>query len=349
MLVAVLIFGAVILLKKRKKNIAETPTATQPSLRVKTVALQSRDLQETSSFLARLETVNRAEISTKLSGRIDALLVRESQQIRQGELLVRIDDTELLASLAGLKAQLVSTDKQRNFNRLQYERNLELFKAGGLAQEKLEASEVAYSAAVARVQDVKQKIRGLENQLDYLHIKAPFDGIVGTIFLRAGDLVSPGRPVVTLNALEQKLTFSFVPGQHNILSGQDVLLDGVTVGKLSTLYNDAQNGLSVVEVALDKRMDRPSGSFLSIDVVTKRATGCSVPAQALLHRASGESIMVYQGGHFAEQVVTVTARDRNFAIIDPCVSEPVAVASEAKLSLLPTHGKVSVFTGKNDE
>ena len=125
-------------------------------------------------------------------------------------------------------------------------------------------------------------------------------------------------------------------------------LNTLSAGTVTTLYNDAGNGLSVAEVTPDNRLDLPSGSYLTIEVVTKTASGCAVPVQALLHRARGESIMVYRGDHFEEKPVSVKARDKGFALIDPCVISPVAVASETKLSLLPAYGNIRISPGREE-
>ncbi len=348
-LLIILVVAGAALLKKRNQTIAEAPLATPMTYTVRTVEPETKTVSQTGTFLAKLESRNSAAISSRLSGRILELLVRESQEVRHGDQLVRIDDQEILASIDALQAQLASARKQQAYSKGQYERNMALFKAGGLAREKLEASEVACSTALATVKDLEQKIRGLKTQLDYLNIKAPFGGIVGTVFLRQGDLAIPGRPILTLNSLPQKLIFSFMPGTDKILAGQDVLLKGVKTGKIITLYNDAKNGLTAAEVALDRRLDRPSGSYLTIEVVTKTATGCAVPVQALLHREQGASIMLYRGDHFEEKSVTVKAQDKAFALVDPCVTLPVAVASEAKLSLLPTYGSVRVLPREKNE
>ncbi len=83
--------------------------------------------------------------------------------------------------------------------------------------------------------------------------------------------------------------------------------------------------------------------------MTRIGTGCAVPVEALLHRPQGTGIMVYDQGRFHEQAVTVSARDGDLALIEPCVSLPVAVASEAKLSLLPTAGTIQIIAGDNHE
>ena len=364
-LIIILIIAAAVLLKKRRQTIAEAPVATPMACTVRIVKPETKTVSHISTFLARLASANSAAISSKLSGRICELRVRESQKVRQGDLLVRIDDQEVLANIDALQAQLAASGKQRDYSKLLNERNVALFEAGGLSREKLDASEVALSVAVAMVKDLAQKIRGIENQLDYLNIRAPFAGIVGTIFLHPGDLAVPGRAIFLLNSLPQKLTFSFMPGaneifsnetlSNEIFSGQDVLSNGVKIGKVITIYNDAKGGLSVAEVAPDRRLDLPSGSYLTIGVVIKTASGCAVPVQALLHRAQGESVMVYQGDHFEEKSVTVMVQDKAFALVDPYVTQDVAVASEAKLSLLPTcgnvggSGRIKVLAGEKNE
>jgi RND family efflux transporter MFP subunit len=350
LLMAALVFGAVVLLKKRKESIAETPVAVQPLLRVRTVMAQSEDIIETSMFLAKVDTVKRAGIASKFSGQIREIMVQESMGVLKGAPLIRIDDTEILATIDGVKAQITAATKQLQYNKSLYERNLALFEVGGLAREKLDGSEVSYSAVGATLKELQQKLNGLQSQLDYLNIEAPFDGVVGNVVLHQGDLAVPGKTILTLNSLQQKLTFSFMPGSAVIETGQEVLLKGVSIGKVSSLYDDAVNGLSVAEVLLDKRLEnQPNGSFLTISVVTTRATGCSVPAQALLHRSGGQSVMVYKDEVFTEQLVSILAQDDRFARVEPCVTQPVAVASEARLSQLPGHGRVRAFTEKDDE
>jgi len=341
--------GGAVLLKKRKEEVSSAPLAVPITYTVRTVKPGPRTVSQASTFLARLESRDSAGISSKLSGRILDLPVSESQEVRKGTVLVRIDEREILASIESLKAQLASSRKQEAYNRALYGRDMALFKAGGLAREKLEASEVALSQARSRTKDLVQKIEGLRVQLDYLKLRAPFHGIVGTVFLRPGDLATPGRPILTLNSLPQKLTFSFVPGKDGVVAGQDVLLDGVKRGKIVTVYNDARNGLSVAEAELDGRLDLPDDSYLAIEVVTKAGTGCAVPVEALLHRERGVSVMVLQGDGFKETPVTVKAQDRAYALIEPAVTLPVAVGAEAKLSLLPTCGRIRVLPGERDE
>jgi len=346
LLVIVLIAAGVVLLKKRRQAVDSAPTAAPVSYTVKTILPEQQTVSQTAIFLAQLEADNSAEISSKLSGRIGSVLVVENQRVQPGDLLIKIDDQEIKSSLAGLDAKLRVAVEQRDYNHSVYQRNLALFEVGGISQEKLDASALAYSVAAANIEELQQNIKGERNQLNYFNIRAPFPGIVGAILQRQGDLATPGRPLLTVNSLSQKLTFSFVPETNELASGQDVLLRGDRIGKISKYYDDARSGLSVAEVKLDQRIGRPNGRYLTIGVVTDVANGCAVPLQALLHRKGGISVMAYQDGHFTETPVKIKVQNRELALIEPCLTTRVAVASEAKLSLLPGYGNIKVLVGE---
>ncbi|PNU20553.1 hypothetical protein C2E25_06660 [Geothermobacter hydrogeniphilus] len=343
-LLAGLVAAGGILLKKRWQEIAEAPVATLPVHSVRITLPETRTVSRTGSFLAELKAAKSAEISAKISGRIVRLPVHESQQVRQGEILVRIDDRELVAGIRALQSRLVAANRQRDYARAEHERNLELFRAGGISREKLEASEVTRSFTDAEVDDLQQKINSLESQLDYLNIRAPFDGIVGTILLREGDLAVPGRAILRLNSLPRKLTFRFVPETVRIETGQEVLHKGGKFGRVARLYNDASDGLAVAEVVPDRDIDLPVGSFLMLDVVLGTATGCSLPVEAILHRTQGVSVMLYQDGRFTELPVSVRMQDSRYALVSPCPTLPVALAPETRLSLLPGYGPVRILS-----
>ena len=339
LIVAILAFGGVTLFNRAQQAKQATPMPQPPTWRVWTVEPKSREILQTSTFLAKLESKNSASLASKLSGQIIELSVTESQPVKQGDVLVRIDDSEIRASIDGLRATLSSARGQREYSKKQLERMQKLFKVNSVSRDNVDSAESTFNSAAALVRELQQKIRGLENQLNYTRITAPFDGVVGSIFQRAGDLAVPGKSILSVNSLPQKLTFSFIPGAAHIQVGQPVLIGGEVRDTLSTLYNDARGGLWVAEVALDERIEQPVGSYVNIGVVTRSGSGCSVPLRALLNRDLGHSVMRYDGERFVEQSVEVRAEDSDFALIAPCIDVPVAVAAESKLALLPMAGK----------
>jgi RND family efflux transporter MFP subunit len=347
-LAAVLILAGAMLLRNRGLSAAQAPTAKPLAYAVETVLPRTRTVRQTRTFLAKLESLNSAEISSRLSGVILRTLVSEGQRVRQGDSLVKIDDRDTRSNLEALGVALASARKDLAYKASLHGRNLKLYKAGGLSREKLDASGVARAAAASAVKGLEQKIASLKVQLDYLDLKAPFDGIVGAVFMRRGDLAVPGRPILSLNSLRRKLVFSFAPRREAIKVGQEVRLRGRRIGSVAALYDDARSGLTAAEASLEQSLDGPNNSYVTIQVVTREMTGCTVPLRALLHGRRGTRIMVYRDKRFTPLAVTVKAQDKAYALIEPCVDSPAAVAAEAKLSLLPIHGALRIISGKQD-
>ncbi|MBW1835822.1 MAG: efflux RND transporter periplasmic adaptor subunit [Deltaproteobacteria bacterium] len=342
LLIVILLGSAAMLLRKRRQSIKNAATPTPLTYQVKVVPATTERLEQTRPFLAQLTSRETARVSSKLSGRIKEVLVRENQPVKEGDLLLHIDDLEIASSIQSLQVNLKAQAKDVQYTGSLHERNRALFEVGGLAREKFEASEVAYAAKQASLEATRQKITALEVQLSYLNIKAPFDGTVGTIFSRPGDLANPGQPLLSINSPGQKLTFSYVPGDFEIRTGQEAFLNGRKIGQIITLYSDAKNGLSVAEVGVGIPLDMPNSSYITIDVLTFADTGCTVPLDALLRKKEGAQVMVHANGQFSPFPVSIIARNREHALIEPCPTSPVAVAAEAKLSQLPGYGNVLI-------
>jgi len=345
LLIILLAAGAAILLKKRKQSIKNVPLPNRVTCTVKIVSPKKRQLKQTRSFLAQLVAKDIARLSSKLSGRLKGLLVSENQPVKKGDILVRIDDREIISNIKGLNSTQKAQKKDMEYTKSLYSRNKILFKAGGLAKEKLDASEVEYFNKKAALETTMQKLIAAKAQLSYLTITAPFDGIIGTVYLQAGSLATPGQPLISVNSSARKLIFSFVPKGTDIIPGKNVIFEERIIGRISKLYSDAKNGLSLAEISLKAPLAKPNNSYLTINVVTFAGSGCTVPINALLHNKNKTEIMVYENSYFSPVSVTVTAQNKRYAMIDPCSAFPVAVGAEAKLSQLPAHGKIQVLRG----
>ena len=346
-LLAVALIGtsAVMLYLQRKQSVRDIPLPIPVTLQVKVVSATTERLEQTRPFLAQLASKDTAVISSKLSGRIKEVLVKENQAVKVGDLLLEIDDREITAAIKSQQITLGARKKDAQYAKTLHERNRSLFKAGGLAREKFEASEVSLVTKQAALEATRQKIVELEVQLSYLHIKAPFDGTVGTIVSRKGNLATPGKSLLSINSLDRKLTFKYVPGTAAIQTGQEVLMNGEKTGQIINLYSDADNGLAVAEVSVESPLALPNNSYVTIDVLTFSGSGCRVPLNALILTEEGAKLMLYQDKKFAPFPVSIIADNKNHALVEPCPSAPMALGAAAKLSELPGFAKVLINRG----
>ena len=331
------------LLQSRQERVAETPTPRPTPLSVTLTRGERGSLTRTLEALAAIEAERRITLSTKLAGYIESIPVHESQAVRKGELLVRIDSAELRSNLAALEATLAARRSDRELAESILKRNLKLYAAGGLSKEALDASRVALENKKALEKATAEQIAQLRHQLSYLEIRAPFDGIVDRLLLRRGDLAAASRPILSLISRSKKLTFTYTPSRNNrVKPGQAVYRRGENIASIRRIYASAAAGLAQAEAALLRPLEQPVGSSIAVTVALEKLRGCLIRSDALLHQSDGTYLMLYRQGRFTPEKVTPLIEENGKALLERCPDAPAAVASEVKLARLPSYGQVVV-------
>ena len=272
-------------LESRKAEIANEALPKVETVTVPVVKATQGVLKNRSSYLAQIFSDKSIKLSTKLAGFIEKVYVEESQKVKKVEVLVEIDSMELRSNIAALKATMTSQHNDLKLAKSIYERNLKLYRVGGLAKEKLDISYVSLRAKESVLENTVQKIAQLEHQLSYLQIVAPFDGEIDAVLLYEGDLAASGKPILGMSSGKKKLIFAYAPSKDRaILKDQRVFREGEEIGHIKAIYTTSENGLVRAEAALDKAIDLPVGSSLNIEALTKESKGCIVPDNTLLHQ-----------------------------------------------------------------
>ena len=155
---------------------------------------------------------NRVSISSKILGRVSALTVDEGDTVTQGEILVRLDDTDLMAqkeqAVASLRfseesvalAKVNLTRAQDDYNRAEHQ-----YKDAVITKEQydhagsaLEASHAEYSIALSRIGTAKAQVGVVQAQLENCTIASPVDGKVARRWVLSGDVVQPAQPIFSV-------------------------------------------------------------------------------------------------------------------------------------------------------
>ena len=335
------------LLTERKETIAHETHPSTHVLNVSLVKAKKGLLQNKVPFLAQVLSDKSIALSTKLAGYVEKVLVEESQKVKKGDILVRIDAIEIRSNIDALKAALNAQKSDLSLVKSIYARNKKLYAIGGLSKEQLTTSRVAVSLKSSVLESTKQKIDQLEHQLSYLQIVAPFDGEIDAVLMHEGDLAAVGKPILKMSNAKKKLVFAYSPVKNEMIKKeQDVFFHGEAIGYVKTIYTVSQNGLTSAEVTLNKTISAPAGSSVNIEVLTKEKEGCLLPDNTILHKKEGTYVMQYSKGKFVPEKVTVEMEDKNTILVSPCPALPVAQASEVKLSQLPSYGSVTISGAK---
>lgn len=245
-------------------------------------------------------------ISAEVGGRIAEIRFREGDRVKEGDVLVKLDDSLIRAELADAQARLTLADG--NFRRANT-----LSQSGAGTERALDEARSAQGTARAAV-DLAQ------TRLSKTEIRAPFGGIVGLRKVSAGAYVDTGQAMVNLEKIDVlKLDFK-VP--ENLLAqvhvGQPVQIsvdaypEKLFTGEIYAIdpMVDVNGRALSARARLDNREEvlRPG---LFARVMIRRAVGervVIVPEGAIVPRADGVVVFRVQDGKAVETPVQLGER-----------------------------------------
>jgi membrane fusion protein, multidrug efflux system len=135
-------------------------------------------VEVTGSVLSK-KNVN---ISAEVSGRIQEIPAIEGMRVRQGQVIARVDDESAKRNISEIETQL-------ELARTVFDRQKRLW-------DQEIGTEMQYLEAKSRLEGLEKSLETIRIQEDRATIRAPFDGTVEEVMVRAGELVQPGSPIV---------------------------------------------------------------------------------------------------------------------------------------------------------
>ena len=152
------------------------------------------------------------EVVPKVSGRLQAVQVRLGDSVRKGQVIAKVEDSELReqvrqaeASHKVAEATIRQRDADLNLTQTNLERSRSLFQRNLIPRQTLDDSEARYQAAVAQLDLARAQFEQSKARLDELRINlsntiiaSPVDGFVGRRNLDPGAFVSQNAPVASV-------------------------------------------------------------------------------------------------------------------------------------------------------
>lgn len=147
----------------------------------------------------------RAAVASKATGRLIWLNVREGSKVKQGEIIAKLDASDVQAAMAAVQANIRQAEAgvaQANVELVNAESDLQRaqgLKAQGFlsaqamdaAVKRVNASKATMTSAKASVAVAKSQLRVQQVNQDFTEIRAPFDGVVLNKNANVGDIITP--------------------------------------------------------------------------------------------------------------------------------------------------------------
>ncbi|MGA3243176.1 MAG: efflux RND transporter periplasmic adaptor subunit [Bacteroidota bacterium] len=133
----------------------------------------------------------KAAVASKATGRLEYLSVVEGDRVKRGQVLARIEDTDMKASLAQARANLQVNEADLKDATQWLDRQKKLLQSGVSMQSDYDAAEARYQRVLASIDMAKATVVGAQVALENTLIRAPFDGTVLTKNADVGEMVAP--------------------------------------------------------------------------------------------------------------------------------------------------------------
>lgn len=280
--------------------------------------VQTHQINQSLSLVGKLEAVQSVVIASEVSGKVESIQVKANQNVRQGQLLIKLEDDKALAAQTEANAYL--KDEQRKLK--EYER---LVKRNAITQTEIDAQKASVEIAEARLAAAKAS-------LNDLHISAPFAGTVGFINFSRGKLVSSGTELLTLDDLSLMQLDLHIPERYlsQISLGMAVTassnawknetFQGKIVGIDSRINAETLNLRVRIQFTNPERKLKP-GMLLNAALAFPAIEAPIIPVQALEYSGTKRYVYVIDENNKARRTeVLLGARVENQVVIESGVN-----------------------------
>jgi len=152
-----------------------------------------------------------ADIGFRASGRITARLVEVGSRVMAGQVLARLDPTDLALSVRAAEAELAAAEAQARQAAAEARRSRALLAAGHVAPAYDDQRQASARSAQENVAAARAQLELARNRLGYAELRAPGDGVVTALLAEAGQVVAEGQAVLRIANPEERELVVQVP------------------------------------------------------------------------------------------------------------------------------------------
>jgi RND family efflux transporter MFP subunit len=287
----------------------EKPAPPKPSATVEVATASVASLPRTVSASGTIGAWQEVPVGSESGGlEAVAVYVDEGSFVRQGQVIVKLDDRLLRAQVASAQATVNQTSAA-------LARARELNAKGFLAKAALDTAVANHAVAAAALSEARVR-------LDQTNIRAPVAGQITSRSVVKGQIVAAGtelfrlvrQSAIELNAQVPEADLAYVhPGMSAAISGEQGLSTGGTV-RLVTPQVDPQTRLGLARISLPPNSGFRPGNFARASINVGIAPSVAVPNTAIVFRDGRPGVYVVDRTHHVHFKL-VTLGDRSGLLV----------------------------------
>ncbi len=323
---------------------------------VRVVKLAAGDGAERVEFSGDVRPRYESRLGFRVGGKIVERKVDVGANVKDGQVLMRLDPQDLRLAEAQARATLRAAETERDLAQADYKRHQNLRAQNFVSQAVLDAKQAALRAAQANVDAARAGFRGQSNQAGYANLESDTNGVVTAVDAEVGQVVAAGAPVVRVARTDEKEVVIGIPedrvGQLRNASDVKVRLwanrDEAISGKIREVspVADPATRTYTVKVSIPANPEVRLGMTATVDMAASgKGDGSQlrVPLSALVQDKGATSVWVVENGAVQLRRVQVAGQAGNDILLAGGV-QPGQTVVTAGVHLLKPGQKVKILT-----
>ncbi len=256
---------------------------------VEVVEITRGPIESVLRYTTNLEAESAVTVYAEAARRVRQLLVEEGDQVRRGQVLLRLQDEAQRTAVERAKSQLEKV-------KLEFERQQRLF-------EQQLISEAVFNEASYDLEQAELAYRDSQRELSYTEVRAPISGTVTERHVKVGDQVSVNQELFDIVDFDSIVARVYVPEKELVRLdvGQEArIAPEATGGEMRTgaieriaPVVDPRSGTVKVTVDVPRSESLLPGMYVSVDLVTDTLEDAVlVPKKALIYDA--DQVFLYR-------------------------------------------------------
>lgn len=286
----------------------------RPPMTVSGVVVAPQQFEDMLSLSGSIEANEQIQLRSEVSGIAEKIYFQEGAQVAKGQVLVKINDIELRASLGEVKTRMTLASENARRAKL-------LLDKEAISREEYDIATADFKTAQAQVQMVNA-------QLAKTTLRAPFSGTIGLRNISPGTYVTPETLISTVvNSSQVKITFS-IPEKYATKMKVNSDITFTVAGSKETFKAKIYALEPAVEVATRTLRIRAlaqnpdgkliPGTFADVALPLEKINDAFlIPTEAIVPVQNGKKVFVSENGKAKEVMVeTGTRTDKDIVVLE---------------------------------
>jgi len=266
-----------------------------------TLVVSVREIPVIYSTTGSVVSDERVEISSRIAAYVRSIDVREGERVQLNQLLATLDSQDLDAAIRAATAQRDQAAAMKRDADRDAEDSNKLFARGLVAEAHQRKARLAQQGAGEMLAAAEATLTRAAAERQYTRILSPVAGVVVSRHQRAGDLASPGAPLLTVES-DTALLFETQVAEQRVggigigdavkirIDALGSVLDGEVLRRVSS-GNPVTRGFQV-KVSLPPTPGLLPGMFGRAEFIVGQQQAVLIPARAMTDRGGLSGIYV---------------------------------------------------------